>query len=276
MTRANFYDKLKRMGVMSVNEIRQLEDMDPIDGGNEYGETAAPAGGTPNAVVVRTEAAETDAATLKVNDEYLNTAMELFRDDIGSRIDAGLGKLQRGQDGLATGVGQTVEGIADLKRGQRDTATAIDQGNEQQQAASAGLAYMLEDHHRQTQTALAGNTSKLDELTDNHDWYSESVQEAAACVAGAQAADLAKHAKHADSDRERFNAWVTDYFAGKAGQYMADKFERFVPAAEVKAAASELAAVVVGSANPAKLAETWKTDCAAVLVEHFTKGKINE
>ena len=70
--------------------------------------------------------------------------------------------------------------------------------------------------------------------------------------------------------------WVTDYFGGKAGQYMADKFERFVPASEVKAAASKLAAVVVGSVDPVKLAETWKTDCALVLVARFTKGKIDE
>ena len=33
-TQANFYQKMNQIGVMSINEIRALEDMDPIDGGN--------------------------------------------------------------------------------------------------------------------------------------------------------------------------------------------------------------------------------------------------
>jgi hypothetical protein len=274
MTRANFYDKMKRMGVLSVNEIRELEDLDPIDGGNEYDETVAPAIGSPAAVVVRTEPADAGAATIEVSAEYLELLQRVEGkvDKVGGKVD----DCHEAIDAVGTGVGQTVEGIADLKRGQRDTATAIDQGNEQQQAASAGIAYTIEDHHRQTQVALADSASKLEELADNRDWYNESIEEAAACVAGAQAADLAKHAKHADSDRERFNTWVADYFGGKAGQYMADKFRRFVPASEVKAAASKLATVVVGSADPVKLTESWKTDCAAVLAEHFTKGKTDE
>ncbi|MFA7120717.1 MAG: phage portal protein [Bacilli bacterium] len=274
MTRANFYDKMKRMGVLSVNEIRELEDLNPIDGGNEYDETVAPAIGSPAAVVVRTEPADAGAATIEVSAEYLELLQRVEGkvDKVGGKVD----DCHEAIDAVGTGVGQTVEGIADLKRGQRDTATAIDQGNEQQQAASAGIAYTIEDHHRQTQVALADSASKLEELADNRDWYNESIEEAAACVAGAQAADLAKHAKHADSDRERFNTWVADYFGGKAGQYMADKFRRFVPASEVKAAASKLATVVVGSADPVKLTESWKTDCAAVLAEHFTKGKTDE
>lgn len=277
VTRAKFYEIMKRLGVFSSNDIRQLEDLDPIDGGNEYGETAAPAGGSPAAVVVRTQPADADAATIEVSAEYLEK-VELLRREM-SRVESKVDGCHETITAAATGVGQSVENTAAIHKTlsvivpqvaeTRDTA-------ERTEAALAASRFDVEDHHRQTQTALADTTSKLDELTDNRDWYSEGIEEAAACVAGAQAADLAKHAKHADSDRERFNAWVADYFGGKAGQYMADKFERFVPASEVKAAASELAAVVVGSANPAKLAETWKTDCAAVLVEHFTKGKTDE
>jgi HK97 family phage portal protein len=281
MTRANFYDKMKRMGVLSVNEIRQLEDLDPIDGGNEYGsEAAAPVGSTPNAIVVRTESADASdvgvvhAEIIALREDDREVCMLLKQGFADVRSD--VKEVKHGQDDMACGLVQAVEGIADLKRGQRGILTANERDREQQEAASAGIVYTLEDHHRQTQVALADSASKLEELADNRDWYNESIEEAAACVAGAQAADLVKHAKHAASDRERFNAWAADYFNGKAGQYMTDKFRRFVPASEVKAAASELATVVVGSADPVKLAESWKTDCAAVLAEHFTKGKTDE
>lgn len=45
-TRATFYKTMKDMGAYSVNEIRELEDLNPIDGGDEY-KTASPAPSPP-------------------------------------------------------------------------------------------------------------------------------------------------------------------------------------------------------------------------------------
>ena len=41
-TRVNYFDKMKAMGALSVNEIRELEDRNPIDGGDEYKTAPSP------------------------------------------------------------------------------------------------------------------------------------------------------------------------------------------------------------------------------------------
>ncbi len=276
-TRAAFYEKLFRMGTLSQNDIREMEDRDPIDGGDEYrvylgtpSTNEVDGAGNGNGQTAPIEQPLVVAESPASHAENILAAVWA----VGDKVSVVNGKV----DGVGTGVGQVLENTADIKHGQRELFDGIEQLADRTEASAVAVVHTLEEHHQQDMVGHATTTTSIDAIADNHHWYDESIEDAACRVAAAQAKALQQRAKHAATDRERFDAWVVDYFgtSGDGWKYAAKAFARFVPAAEIATVLVALASVVITSSNPVKLAETWETDCASLMVARFTKGKTDD
>ena len=271
-TRAAFYEKLFRMGTLSQNDIREMEDRDPIDGGDEY-RVYLGAARTTDVDGVGNGRTMQPITPSDVPSECL-AAVEACHRNLTEQLGVPLRVIQESQTQFGTGLAQVLDNTDSLKRGQQDIRGDIEQAVDRTEAAAAGLAYTLEDQHGQNMVGHATTTTSIDAIADNRNWYDVGIKQGARKVAAAQAKELQKRAKHAATDRKRFDAWVVEYFG--VTTHMFSNFGGFVPAADIEAAMKELAATVVASADPVALAETWETDCATRLVARFTKGKTDD
>ena len=122
----------------------------------------------------------------------------------------------------------------------------------------------------------------------NREAFAPLIEDAARRIAAAELRELEKRAKHAEKDRERFDAWAADFYWGTDGGKIADGhaayiFKTLAPLARtmgVKAATlTEMARAITTAAvksvqlvdDPAALVETWKQTRAADLAEQIAK-----
>ncbi len=100
-------------------------------------------------------------------------------------------------------------------------------------------------------------------------------------IASAELRELDKRVKHAASDPDRFNAWVTDYYSGKYASYVTQTIEPIYTAFNVtgiedavKAVAGD-AILTLATGIPVDVFEDWKDSRVSALT-HILKDKAND
>jgi len=260
-TRANYYQTMLRNRVYTRNEVRALEDMNPVVGGDEFEAQSQPAvvpGGGGNG-----EAMAADLADLKVTlleeGGMARDSLCVTRDDIVAAVTTAVkedGESSRARIGLATQY---------LSEGQcRDTAS---------------LAATSEKHRDEVKQAVQdGNAATAQPATQGAPlvaWIADVAER----IAAAEIELLEKRADKAAEDRERFDAWAKRHWGGKGGDYLSRAVVPILSACGMKKDAQAVATGICKATvtqlttdDPVEVLRRWQGGSRAEeIVKHLTE-----
>ncbi len=193
-TRSEFYKVMVDLGVFSVNEVRELEDRDPIDGGDEYRTAAAAPAIAPAAMAEVLDRIDMLSEDQRERAHAVLASIGLVRTEADEHAETAVRHL----DGSVGRITACVDAAADR--------TAVEAGE------AAGRSVAEHDaaeavRHGQTREVVEGC---VDAVASNLTERRKRIAEAARAVAGADIQDLEKASKHWGTDKwdaKRFDAW---------------------------------------------------------------------
>ena len=299
-TRALFYETMVRNRLMLRNEVRALEDMNPVKGGDEFDEVSQPAVvPAPKGGAV---AAETGLLLSAIEAGTADTRVTVLKD--GGKI---RDCLLATEGNIATGVGQQGEVIlraasahfadAETHRGKlaADVRTTVDEDGEHTRTTigvasqylsegqcrdTASLATISEKHRDEVkQAVLDGNAATAQPAAQDaarDAWITDTAER----IAAAEIALLEKRADKAAEDRAKFDAWAKRYWGGKGQSYMAGPMAPILSACGVEkdaqvvaAGLCEMAVSQLTTDDPVEVLARWQGgDRAEEIAKHLTEA----
>lgn len=288
-SRMEFYRGLWNIGVLSQNDIREWEDLNPIDGGDQH---FVPQNMMPLSIAEQIVLAQNSGGrggdTSDVEERKMSDMMSDIRTRVVNGFDEQTGQVFDNRE-LLISVAEDIaqHRSADTKRHAATTERVGDLG---QRLINAEEAQVAGD--RWAKAKQASIEEQQSDILLKVDVVGEAVREqitqgdtnqrqvirlwignAAARLAAAEIAELSKRADKAAGDRGKFDAWAEKFFGDKHRDYTV---KTLIPIVKAEPAAKQCPPVIANvladrtiteltNADPVEVLATWREHRAGEL-----------